>query len=97
MTKILITATWCGPSYIMKRRLKEEKLKVTQLDYNDKGVRERIAPWNVRSLPKLAIVDDDDKLIKLVAGIDDIIKEIKNETDKPLQEDSDDTTTSSDE
>lgn len=87
MTKILVTATWCGPSYIMMRRIKEEKLEVEHLDYDENF--KRIAPWNVRSLPKLVIVDDDDTMIKLVAGIEDIIKEIKNETNKkPIQADS---------
>ena len=75
---ILASAGWCGPCQVVKSRLKSENL-IEKVEVKDADV--DIAFFkdnNIKSVPRLLVMEDE-KVVELIQGTDDIIKRIKSE------------------
>lgn len=63
------SATWCGPCKMLEQRLKDytrceiEKYDVDEID------EDVIAKYNIRNVPTVIIVDDNDNEITRLAGL----------------------------
>ena len=74
MKLILATSSFCGPCLILKRKIADEKLEVETIEMeSDPSLFKK---YNVRSVPRLLVIDED-VLQESVQGIEDIIKKIK--------------------
>ncbi len=74
MKKTLVTATWCGPCGVLKRRLKELEIEVeTKSPDTDKDF---CMEHTVRSVPCLVI--EADGAVSKVTGIEDIVKALQS-------------------
>lgn len=74
MKLILATSSFCGPCHILKRKIADEKLEVETIEMeSDPSLFKK---YNVRSVPRLLVIEDD-ILQESVQGIEDIIKKIK--------------------
>ena len=76
MKLILASAGWCGPCQVVKARLKTDSL-LDKVEIKDADV--DIAFFkdnNIKSVPRL-LVFDNDKVVDIIQGADDIIKRIK--------------------
>lgn len=76
--KVLLTSSTCGPCHMLKNRLEKEKLTVETKTYNDPDDREFFIEHKIKSVPRLVIIDEDDK-IEIVQGMDEIVEAIKND------------------
>ena len=73
MKLILATSSFCGPCHILKRKISDEKLEVETIEMeSDPSLFKK---YNVRSVPRLLVIDED-VLQEPVQGIEDIIKKI---------------------
>lgn len=74
MKLILATAKFCGPCQILKRKLKDENLEVetVEMEENTEVFRE----YNIRSVPTLVVLQDNEVAEK-IQGMSDIIAKIK--------------------
>jgi predicted thioredoxin/glutaredoxin len=76
MKLILASAGWCSPCQVVKSRLKAEnlteKVEVKDADVDMVFFKEN----NIKSVPRLLVMEDE-KVIDIIQGIEDIIKRIK--------------------
>jgi predicted thioredoxin/glutaredoxin len=76
MKLVLASAGWCGPCQVVKSRLKADDL-LDKVEIKDADV--DIAFFkdnNIKSVPRL-LVFDNDEVVDIIQGADDIIKRIK--------------------
>lgn len=75
---ILASADWCGPCKMIKARLKSEnllkKVELKDADVDVTFFREN----NIKSIPRLFVVEDD-KVVNMIQGVEEIIKTIEEQ------------------
>lgn len=71
----LATAKFCGPCAQIKNKLKASSIEVETLDFETNA--DFFTKYNIKAVPRLVILDEEDNLIEMIQGIDDIIKKIK--------------------
>jgi predicted thioredoxin/glutaredoxin len=78
MKLFLASAGWCGPCQVVKSRLKAEnltdKVEVKDADVDITFFKEN----NIKSVPRLLVMEDE-KVVDIIQGIEDIIKRIKQD------------------
>jgi thioredoxin 1 len=72
----LATASWCGPCQMLKSKLNKENIQIEFKQADDD--REFFKKYNIKSIPRLIILKNDE-LLESVQGMDDIISRIKIE------------------
>lgn len=73
----LMTASWCGPCMVLKRRLTEQKLTPEYVDIDTEEGRALSIKYTIRSVPTLLVIDGDTH--EQIKGIEDIINALKEE------------------
>lgn len=73
---ILVTSQTCGPCFVLRKRIKDEKIKVEEKEYSENN--DFFTKYEIRSVPRLLIMEDDE-VVESVQGSDDIINRIKEE------------------
>lgn len=80
MSKVLkFFSPTCGPCKVMSKLLDTlEGVEVKSIDITEEGNQELLDDWNVRTIPTIVVLDDNDKFIKKFSGIVTIdkIKEV---------------------
>jgi len=78
MKLILASAGWCGPCQVVKARLKADnltdKVEVKDADVDIAFFKEN----NIKSVPRLLVMEEE-KVVDIIQGTEDIIKRIKSE------------------
>jgi thioredoxin-like negative regulator of GroEL len=71
----LVSASWCGPCSLLKKRINDQKLQVdiVDVDSNVDFVRE----YSIKSVPTLVVIEDDGTFSH-VRGADEILSIIKD-------------------
>jgi len=76
MKLILASAGWCGPCQVVKSRLKADSLtdrvEVKDADIDITFFKEN----NIKSVPRLLVMENE-KVVDIIQGTEDIIKRIK--------------------
>ncbi len=75
---LLASATWCGPCHALKMKMGKENLldKVEMIDA-DNDI-EKFKELNIKSVPRLLMIDESSGSIETIYGIEDIISSIKD-------------------
>lgn len=80
MSKVLkFFSPTCGPCKVMSKLLDTlEGVEVKSIDITEEDNQELLDDWNVRTIPTIVVLDDNDKFIKKFSGIVTIdkIKEV---------------------
>ena len=71
----VLTSSMCGPCYLLKNRLKDEKLEVDTLDMTEPENLDFFRKHGIKSVPRLVIEDGD--TVEIVQGIEDIVNKLK--------------------
>lgn len=75
---ILASAGWCGPCQVIKAQLTSEnlidKVEIKDADVDIVFFKEK----NIKSVPRLLVMEDD-KVVDIIQGTEDIIKRIKQD------------------
>lgn len=80
MKKTLVSASYCGPCFALKKRIEKEKLKVDIIEFDteeDESKVKKVKEWGIKAVPRLVVEDGDS--VELIQGSDDIIEKIKEE------------------
>ncbi len=76
MKLILASASWCGPCKVIKSRLMSENL-IDRVEVKDADVDITFFKENnIKAVPRLLVVEDE-KVVDIIQGTEDIIKRIK--------------------
>lgn len=83
MKKVLVTASWCGPCFMLKNNIKKQGLEIETIEFDtldDEDYQKKVVDeWGVRAVPRLVIFDDDGTVVEKIQGSDDIIAKIKED------------------
>lgn len=75
---ILLTATWCGPCSVLKNKMINESLNVDEIfDIDTPEAKEVYTKYEVRTVPTLLVVDENEELVETYKGIQDTIDYLK--------------------
>ena len=71
MSKVLkFFSPTCGPCKVMSKLLDTlEGVEVKSIDITEEDNQELLDDWNVRTIPTIVVLDDNDKFIKKFSGI----------------------------
>ena len=74
---ILATATWCGPCHALKMKMGKENLldKVEMINASEHV--EKFRELNIKSVPRLLVIDESSGSIETIYGTEDIMNKIK--------------------
>jgi len=76
MKLILATAKFCGPCSQLKSKLKTASLEVESMEFESNY--EFFQKHGLKSVPRLVVLNENDELIEVIQGMDDIITKIKD-------------------
>lgn len=69
MAKILkFYAGWCGPCQVLEKKLKELDVDYENIDIDSEEGNKLCMQYNIRSIPTLLKINDDDTTTKLVGA-----------------------------
>ena len=75
---VLASAGWCGPCQVVKSQLKSknlfDKVEIKDADVDIAFFKEK----NIKSVPRLLVIEDE-KVVDIIQGIEDIIKTIEQQ------------------
>lgn len=84
MSKIIkIYADWCGPCKQLSKMLEENNIQHESVDIDSDKGNELAEEYNIRALPVILVLDDDDILIDKKVGLPSSVDYLKEyETNK---------------
>lgn len=69
MRLVKIYSKTCGPCKVLERNLKQSKVHYDSIDINTTEGEEYVDKYNVRAIPTLLLIDDNDNLVNSVTGV----------------------------
>lgn len=69
MRLVKIYSKTCGPCKVLERNLKQSKVHYDSIDINTIEGEEYVDKYNVKAIPTLLLIGDNDNLVNSVTGV----------------------------